>query len=197
MTDQNKAQISALMDGELDENAVKNLLADESIKHTWTRYHIISDVIQNHTPLHTDSRLTLRISELIQNEPAILAPLPRKPVTYLRPIAGFAVAASVTALAIMGVLQYRSEPIAPETAMITANSSPASIPVASVGVPLEIVNAVNVRPVQQVVQGPAVNQSNLNATKMNRYILNHNEYQSNTGVHGVTPHVRLVATDGK
>ena len=31
--------------------------------------------------------------------------------------------------------------------------------------------------------------------RISRYILNHNEYQSNVGVQGVTPHVRLVTTD--
>lgn len=194
MIDVNKAQVSALMDGELDDNAVKDLLEDVSIRQTWHRYHLISDVLQNHIPLHTDPQLTLRISELIKNEPAIVAPIRRNTPAYLKPLTGLAVAASVTAMAILGVQQFRAGPDGGGVSTIAQTTN--ALPASQVGVPIEPVVAENLRPVQPLVQGPVL-QANVNTVKMSRYILNHNEYQSNSGVHGVTPHVRLVATDGK
>lgn len=200
MTDQNKAQISALMDGELDDLAVKKLLEDRSIKQCWQRYHIISDVIHNNTPLNTDTQLALRISELIKAEPAILVPTPTRTLPeFLRPAAGMAVAATVAALAILGVQQFRAGQVMEQAAPIAATALPASVPTNRVGVPVQVAGN-DERPVQQVIQTPgfepgSVNQVSVNNVKMSRYILNHNEYQSNTGVHGLTPHVRLVATD--
>lgn len=194
MTEHNKAQLSALMDGDLDDMAVKKLLEDKSIRQSWHRYHVISDVLQNRIPLNIDPQLTLRISELIKSEPAIVAPSRRNLLNYLKPVAGTAIAASVAALAILGVQQYRTGTVMPETMVIAASNSPIQAPINQVGIPID---TDNVRPVQQVIQGQLIQTNNMNNVQMSRYILNHNEYQSNTGVYGAVPHVRLVATERK
>lgn len=199
MTDHNKAQVSALMDGELDEVAIKKVLEDRTTRQYWHRYHIISDIIQNRIPVNHDPQLSLRISELIRNEPAILAPTPRRLPDYLKPVAGIAVAASVATLAILGIQQYQGQGSIPEQLPVVASTGAPVlpvIPVPRINIQEAVVRAENVRPVQQTIQGP-VFQRNPNNVQMSRYILNHNEYQSNAGVHGVTPHVRLVATDGR
>lgn len=211
MSEQNKAQVSALMDGELDDLAIKKLLEDKSIKQYWQRYHIISDVLHNHTPLHTDTQLCLRISELIKDEPAILAPTTsrtaRQLQNYLKPVAGAAIAASVAAMAILGVQQYTVMTASPNQTMVVANSSP--VPVNTINQPriqLQYANSSNLRPAAQTVNYATVPtvtvpvdntamQANLNSIQMSRYILNHNEYQSGTSIHGAMPHVRLVATE--
>ncbi len=181
------------MDGELDDITANKLLEDTSIRQCWHRYHTISDILQNRTPVNINPQLTLRISELIKKEPAIVAPTRRNVLNYLKPVAGTAIAASVAALAILGVQQYRAGTVMPETMVIAASNSPIQAPVNQVTVPLQIVAADNVRPVRQAVQTSI----NINNVQMSRYILNHNEYRSNTGLHGVVPHVRLVATDRK
>ena len=211
MSEQNKAQVSALMDGELDDLAIKRLLEDKSIKQYWHRYHIISDVLHNHTPLHTDTQLCLRISELIKDEPAILAPTTSRTARqlqhYLKPVAGAAIAASVAAMAILSVQPYTVMTASSNQTMVAANSSPA--PVNTINQPrlqMQYANSSNLRPAAQTVNyttAPTVTvpvdntatQANLNSIQMSRYILNHNEYQSGTSVHGAMPHVRLVATE--
>ena len=191
MIEQNKAQISALMDGELDDMAVKKLLEDKSIKQTWQRYHIISDVIQNRVPINTSSQLALRISELIKNEPAIVAPSRQKILNYFKPVAGAAVAATVAAMAILAVQQYRADDLTPATPVAVNIPGPAQVN--QVGVPVQIVQADNVRQVRQ----QQLIESNPDNVQIRRYLLNHNEYQMNMGVHGAVPHVRLVTIDRK
>lgn len=208
MTDHNKAQISALMDGELDAMETGKLLQDRTLKSTWHRYHIISDVLQNRTPT-PNLELSLSISELIRNEPAILAPTRKAMPAYLRPVAGIAVAASVATLAILGVQQYRASQLqssAPALASVADSNTMIPVP-ASAPVPL-VVERAGVQPVlvstrttvpmvQPVDNQTATYQAGPDSQQISRYILNHNEYQSMAGVHGVTPHVRLVATDGR
>lgn len=199
MTDQLKTQISGMMDGELDSVAVEQLLRNRNLRQTWQRYHIISEVIQNRTPVHTDPQFSLRISEIIRNEPAILAPLPRRMPTYLKPAAGMAVAASVAALAILGVQQYRGGSLPQEAPAQASLSSPQPLQTpAAVTAAAPVVAGVAGESVavRQVVTNARYRQV-VNNPQISRYILNHNEYQSNAGVHGVTPHVRLVATDGR
>lgn len=206
MTDHNKAQISALMDGELDAMEAEKLLQDRTLKSTWHRYHIISDVLQNRTPT-PNLELSLRISELIKNEPAILAPTRKAMPAYLRPVAGIAVAASVATLAIMGIQQYRAGQLqtsGPAVASVTDSASRTNtVPVAPVvaersGVQPVMVTTRTAMPVVQPAERQVdVYQSGPDTLQISRYILNHNEYQSMAGVHGVTPHVRLVATDGR
>jgi sigma-E factor negative regulatory protein RseA len=198
MTDHNKAQISALMDGELDDMAVKKLLEDRSIQQCWQRYHIISDVMHNHTPLNTDTQLARRISELIKAEPVLLAPTPSRTLpAFLRPVAGMAVAATVAAMAILGVQQYRAGQLIDTPAPVAANMISAPMPENRAGVPVQVAEVDVERPVQRVIQTPDYVPASVNNVKMSRYILNHNEYQTNTGVHGLSPHVRLVATERK
>jgi len=184
MTEHKREQVSALMDGELDEVASSRLAEDESVKNIWRRYHLISDVIHQRTP-QTSPHLAAKISELIKNEPTVLAPGHRSFPAYLRPVAGIAVAASVATLAILGIQQYRNdtETREPVVAQLTVQSQS---PVRGIMIPAEQANMESIRPVQMEIQSDA---------KINRYIMNHNEYQSNAGVQGVMPYVRLVATD--
>lgn len=206
MTDHNKAQLSALMDGELDAMEAEKLLQDRTLKSTWHRYHIISDVLQNRAPT-PDLELSLRISELIKNEPAILAPTRKAMPVYLRPVAGIAVAASVATLAIMGIQQYRSSQLQTSGPAVASVTEPAprinTVPVAPViaeraGVQPVLVTTRTAMPlVQSAEQQVEASQPGPDTLQISRYILNHNEYQSMAGVHGVTPHVRLVATDGR
>jgi len=211
MNEQNKAKVSALMDGELDDLEIRKLLEDKSIKQYWQRYHIISDVFHNHTPLHTDTQLCLRISEMIRDEPAILAPTPtritRPLQNYLKPVAGAAIAASVAAMVILGVQNYTANTAMPNQSMMASNTSTTPAPIINQPrLQMQYANSSNLRPAAQTVNYATVPtvtvpvdntamQANLNSIQMSRYILNHNEYQSGTSIHGAMPHVRLVATE--
>jgi len=72
MNKDDKETLSQLMDGEWqDLNAaqcVESACADEALKSTWSRYHLIRDVIRN-DEIRIDTSLTSRISQAIEDEP--------------------------------------------------------------------------------------------------------------------------------
>jgi sigma-E factor negative regulatory protein RseA len=184
-------KLSALMDGELDELNLSQIARDDSSRATWHRYHLISDVLHQRQLMPANLDLSAKISELIKNEPAILAPITRTRPAYLKPAAGFAVAASVAALAILGVQLYQNDITSPNQVEVAEIQSPQTVREVIVAAPQPLLqpasqNNATVRPVQMEIQSNA---------KISRYIMQHNEYQSNVGMQGVMPHVRLVTID--
>ena len=104
-----KEQLSAFMDGEIDgqdKNLVDQLLKDPELLDTWSRYHLVSDCLKQSLPESIDKNLAGNISKSLQKEPAIVAPV-RLSHPLIKPVAGFAIAASVTALAILGIQQQQ------------------------------------------------------------------------------------------
>lgn len=115
MSEQLRESISALMDGEADELELRRLLSTASDEHatvideTWSRYHLVRDVMQNNNQDHSFRQLDIshHVSAAIDREsvsPAVdqsSSLLSR--VSWLKPMAGFAVAASVTVAVVVGV----------------------------------------------------------------------------------------------
>jgi sigma-E factor negative regulatory protein RseA len=192
MNELQNEKLSALMDGELDELNLGQIARDESARATWHRYHLVSDVLHKRQLMPANLDFSAKISELIKNEPAILAPISRTRPAYLKQAAGFAVAASVAALAILGVQLYQNDIASPnqvEVAEVQPSQPVRELVVAAPQpLPQQPVsqNNATVRPVQMEIQSNA---------KISRYIIQHNEYQSNVGMQGVMPHVRLVTID--
>ncbi|MCY4210911.1 MAG: sigma-E factor negative regulatory protein [Gammaproteobacteria bacterium] len=113
MNEMTKEQLSALMDGEADgqqRELIDELLQDPELLETWSRYHLISDCLQQHAPAQgtaqLDRDLAARVAKSLEQEPTILAPT-RVPARLVKPVTGFAIAASVAALAIFGIQQQQ------------------------------------------------------------------------------------------
>jgi sigma-E factor negative regulatory protein RseA len=189
MSEQSREQISALMDGELETGAplVLNALnGNQEHRAIWHRYHLIGESLRGNLPKHIDIHLADRIRTSIQNEPAILAPARNSIRNQLvKPAIGFAIAASVTVAVILGVKQ---------TGMGPASSTPVpTIAANQMETPADYqVVRVTAEP---AIQNPSQNyRTTANAqTRLNRYLVNHNEYRSNAGVQGMLPYVRIVA----
>lgn len=73
MTNKDKETLSQLMDGEWQNisptTSVKDICADDELTDTWSRYHLIRDVIRNES-ISLDTSLSSRISQAIDDEPA-------------------------------------------------------------------------------------------------------------------------------
>ena len=109
MNEANKEQLSAFMDGETDgqrQDLVDQMLKDPELMGAWSRYHLVSDCLRQCLPERIDKELAGNISQALLKEPAILAP-DRRAYPFVKPIAGFAIAASVAALAILGIQQQQ------------------------------------------------------------------------------------------
>jgi len=188
MSEQSREQISALVDGELENGApfILNALRDnQEYKKVWHHYHLIGECLRGNLPRQIDMNLADRISRIIENEPALLT-VTKSAIrnSLLKPVIGFAIAASVTVVVILGVKQTSMGPAANQTPTIAANQTegPANYQLARITAEPAVQNRT------QNYQATADAQS-----RLNRYLVNHNEYRSNAGVQGMLPYVRIVA----
>jgi sigma-E factor negative regulatory protein RseA len=186
MNDQKREQLSALVDDELTHESspvIDSLLQDNEAKQTWTRYHLIGDSLRGHLPGHI-ADISNNVSQAIASEPTVLAPGKKKSTDYMKPVMGFAIAASVAAVAIFNVQQANQisetgQTVIAQSSIATSQPSLATSP--------QLVT-------QQKGQAQVYQVRNADP-RLNRYLVNHNEYRANTGVSGMPPHVRMVANE--
>jgi len=178
-------EISALVDGELSHGDVRplahRLQQDQELMQCWQRYHLISDAMRNKLPRRVCCDLTSRISQAISSEPIHHVSFRRRAFnhSFLKPMAGFALAASVAAVAYLGV---QSGFDTPAPAMVTtAAVAPAAIQ-ASAAVPAP----------QKVAQHGKADQPPALESKLNDYLLSHNEFAPAAVKQSLLSHVRVV-----
>lgn len=200
MANEQEEKVSALTDGELDPRHLDALLArmreDNTLRTRWAHYHLISDALHNNLTRGTQLDISQRVSAALENEPVIFAPLwqrMRPSHRMVKQAAGVAIAASVTAVAIFGAQWMNHEmPTAPVTA-VAAAASPGinTVEVAALDAPA------NGQPA--TTQAPAGKQTGEEVWVRNfdSYVVNHNEYSGNTGMHGVLPYARLVSYESQ
>ena len=183
MSEQSKEKVSELVDGELgsgSESAMNELLHTASLQGSWARYHLISDTLQKNIPETIDTAFAARISASIQDEPSILAPT-RSNNAFLKPIAGFAIAASVAAMAILGIQhnQNREGGQEPQVVSFNPQSKMEDLSVQRVG--YDNATEAHLKKVE----------ANTRA-RLNSYLVNYNEYRSHSGFQGMLPYARTV-----
>jgi len=199
MNEQKREQLSALIDDELTQEAssvIESLLEDDEAKETWARYHLIGDSLRGHLPGQIGN-ISANVSQAIASEPTILAPAKksanRKSSDLMKPVMGFAIAASVAAVAIFNVQQANQisetgqipetgQPVIAQSSIATGQPSFTT----SIATP-QLVN-------QETAQAQIYQAVNIDY-RMNRYLVNYNEYRANKGVSGMPPHVRMVANE--
>ncbi|MHB8472320.1 MAG: sigma-E factor negative regulatory protein [Gammaproteobacteria bacterium] len=175
-------QVSAGVDDELDPGEagllLRRLASDVGLRQRWQRYHLISDALKNNLPAQLPVNLAERIARAIAAQPA---PTRRvQPGRLLRPLAGFAIAASVAAVAVLGMRSLHTAVDNPPTEQIaSAAALPAALPVA-VSQP----NGTRWDRAQPEV-----------AARLNAYLVNHNGHAESSGMQSVLPYVRIVGYD--
>lgn len=113
MSEKNMSElISSLVDGEAEMTVsdIENIKNDPKIAKKWANYHLISSVMKENAPQAIPKDFAADVMHAIAQEPVVLAPKAKtKQKAWLRPAAGFAVAATV-ALATIGGLQTLWKP---------------------------------------------------------------------------------------
>ena len=170
--------VSAMIDDELEQGSqqiIDDLLKTPLLQQRWRSYHLIRDSLQNQLPEKLDVSLAEQIAVSIDKEPHILAPFKKTQAAYLKPLAGLAIAASVAALAIV-LIQPAQEGAAGQGVQLAGFT------------PAEQISS------SQAVQDEAqVRQVRANAqARLNSYLVNYNEYQTNSGIQGMLPYARTV-----
>lgn len=191
MNEQKHEILSALMDGELETGhaeIIGTMIRDESLRGTWWRYHFISDCLRGTLPDRLDRLLPERISRALHEQPTLLAPGTSAARSLLRPAAGFAIAASVAALAILGIQHQRDD-----SAMDAATTVAAVQPATATAPAVRTLTLASGRS-GPIAARPSI-QPGYAGARLNRYLVNYNEYRSNAALQGLFPYVRIVAHD--
>ncbi len=107
--------VSELLDGhDIDAELIEDIKQDDKLCDSWSRYHLIGDVMRGETADFIDLDLSDEIASAIAAEPTLLVPQPTpsikervqaKVVKLVRPVGQFAIAASAAGLMILGVQQ--------------------------------------------------------------------------------------------
>jgi sigma-E factor negative regulatory protein RseA len=117
MNDSVKEQLSACLDGELPEAELDLLLKrigrDAEVRQTLGRYALASEALKVDKPAGASGAFAANVMAALENEPAAVRSgwrLSPAMTRRLRPVAGFAVAASVAAIAVFSVQRAGIEP---------------------------------------------------------------------------------------
>lgn len=106
MNTDSKEHLSQLMDGEIGGETgrfvLRRLEASDELRGTWARYHLIRDCMRYQDRGFADDELCRRVRNAIDNDPEALNRA-RGGGNWLRPVAGFAVAAGVALMAVVAV----------------------------------------------------------------------------------------------
>jgi sigma-E factor negative regulatory protein RseA len=159
-----KDNISAFMDGELDDRAagpvIDALGRDDEALQAWRIYHLIGDTLRD-SSLLLSAGFTARVARALESEPTVLAPrrLQSQPRTW------YALAASVAGFALVGWLAFAPQqtavaPVAQRPAAAVAQSKPNIVPLPS---------------------------------GTNDYLLAHQAFSPRVSLQGMAPYVRTVS----
>jgi len=166
-------KISSFIDNEqnLDNSLLDSLLNDKEAKAKWSRYNLVSDILNDRNRHKVDATWFAELSDKIENEPTILAPRINRTFTQkvVKQVTGFAVAATVATVAILSVQQS-------QIAQTTSATQVAQFSSAANGIQ------------------PVVLRLNKAAeSKLNGYLVNHYEYSISGKMQGLMPYMRMVS----
>jgi sigma-E factor negative regulatory protein RseA len=180
MTAKRHELLSAFVDGELNAQELDELLAlmstDEGARQDYQRYQHASDTLRGYSRHSQPVDLTARLSQALAGEPAhqhsralTKARVLRVPDWFWKQTAGFAAAASIGALAVVGVINQPQETMTPQHAQVESLTQPSTNVAAS--------NRWTVG--EQEVED-----------RLNNYLVDHNEY---AGASGLFSYARVVS----
>ena len=184
-----KEQVSAFIDGELQVPArgqvVDALYASAELRRTWARFHLIGDAMRGARPVPGAGTIAGRVSAALSGE-RIVALKPRVRRPGIAPLAGLALAASVSVVAVLGIHGLGGDHT--QSSLVADGARPE-------GTATDAVAAGSDRAAQPARREPARLQWSDVApdteARLNAYLVNHNEYAGH-GVRGMPPYVRLV-----
>jgi sigma-E factor negative regulatory protein RseA len=192
-TEQELEQLSALVDGALDDRRRQRLFArldaEPALRAQWGRYHLIGDALRGEPAVGVAVDVAARVREQLATEPVVIAPTPirlRQRPTWLRPALGLAAAASFGA----AVVVMLPRPAAPPGTPIAAASSPGPAAKAPAERPVEWAVVQRVPVTRWQPRSPQVE------SDLHRYLADHSEFAA-TGVKGAMPLATLVGYDAR
>lgn len=144
MASHKNEQLSAWMDGESDDSRiVDSVLDNDELRAAFNRYQWVGEALRDELPEDLTLDITASVAEALEKEPTVLAPGYQptlvaplgkrgKVVQLFKQAGQYAIAASVAAMAIVGVQQYQQgvdeQPVPVLTTMpVTGMAAPVSL----------------------------------------------------------------------
>lgn len=182
MTNNPSEEISAFLDDELHPTAMSDIMQrvkdEEELRGVWDRYHLIGDVMRGEGVRLSAAGVADRVRSQLDTEPAIIAAPRQGPPRWMRPAAGAALAASVAVVAVLSL---------PQLGDLEPGSAPRQV--ASAPQPINYSEPTTMR--WKNLAEPGV------ASKLNSFLVEHNEYASPGGMSGVLPYTSFVSYDSR
>lgn len=195
MSEQKHEALSALVDGELvgedGPELLDEVLDDATLKRRWAAYHLIGDVMRQHIidgqvldgqdeagPVSADvAKISPRVSSGVRS-------------WAMHPLAGLALAASVAAVAVLGIFAVSSnDPQPPVQVAATGGTDTTVIPGSDD--PTVVILDAGLDPARMTWNDVAPGVTH----RLNGYLVTHNEMLGNR-MRGMLPYARIVAYDG-
>jgi len=183
---ESREHLSSLMDGEVSQETgrflVRRLGADGNLRETWARYHLIRDCLRNQEGQFVQTKLSSRVHLALSEETSGASGRPAAN-KWFKPVAGFAVAASVALIAVMTVTGGNQPDLKPTVAdpLTSVVNESFTSPNIAAGTPQST-------PVNLSGTSDRENQ------RMNAYFLRHYQVTGDAGGRGFVPFVPIVVT---
>lgn len=212
MTKQFDEQLSAFVDGELDDatenQVIKKLTQDANLKQRWHSYHLIGDTLRGSTAVSVSvpSDFSTSVMQALESEPTVLAPKSSRaqhasPMT--KRIAGVAIAASVATIAVLGVQNLYQTETPTQLATMPDNDAFVRMPEQQ-GFATASNGSSNLIPQSKGLMqasGPR-SRVNLPNTEINariekhlqQYLMDHTRNIDKSRVQGISPYARIVVS---
>lgn len=194
MSERQRESLSALMDDEASELELQRLLKEmgenAELRDTWVRYNTVRSVMGGQELSHASMDISSRVRDAIAAAPAEPASLRER---LFKPVASFAVAASVAATVVIGGQQLAS---------LDGEGAYSPGPVAAAGgvSPVGLVNSLGATTVQASYGNESVPMlqpaartayKELARQRMQMYMQEHAEHAALNSPHGLMPFARV------
>jgi sigma-E factor negative regulatory protein RseA len=200
-----KDQISALLDGELDEvearRLIERLKVQPELRRTWDDYHLIGDALRGHLGRDVSAAVTARLAA----EAVVLAPRPKTATAQRVARWSLSVAAGLAAVALVA---WMALPVYGPSSQLATVTPPQGVPSARQGPAAEQAGAfpqvaLAPRPAtaplsaRDKAEADARAQAEaLSALGVGNYLLAHQRFSPSSAMQGVAPYVRSVSAGG-
>jgi sigma-E factor negative regulatory protein RseA len=199
MSDRLRESVSALVDGEADELELRRLLAsdDEVVRTAWRDFHVVRDSISGVDMRFAQFDISQRVQAALADE---IISAPSLTARWWRPVASFAVAASVATVVAVGARHFNSD-IGGEAIAQTPTVSPvvASSMAAGRVYPAPMQPVVGNVPVSATMTSPlqpvSLDPDQLAQQRLQQYLLRHSERAALNNGQGVITFARVPQLD--
>ena len=183
MSDIKNEVISEMVDGEhIQDHMLDHLINDREKQGIWYRYHLIGDCLRGNLSEPMIQNVSGKVKTSLDSEPVVLAPQRSKRLA-IKPIAGFAIAASVAMVAVFSVQKGNETGLSAPASVVAANEQTKTVSSSSF-----VFDNTQVLP---VVAKQSDSLDEVANQRLNNYLVNHNEYRSNGSINGILPYVRI------